>query len=64
MRTRTRPGRLTPRALGLLFLIPGLVVGVPSLIFGAFHGAVQGFCVVAVLFGGLMLLVRSDPEPA
>lgn len=53
--------RLTPHTLGLIFLIPGLIWGVFSLITGTFSGAAMGFCMVAVI-GGLLLMFMPIPE--
>ena len=52
---KNRPRYLSPRALGLFFLIPGLLGGVFSLLSGTFAGAALGFCGFAVLFGLIMV---------
>jgi|GEM_PF-4153301 hypothetical protein len=54
---KQRTGRLANRTIGLLFLVPGLAWGIPSLIAGTFTGAAMGFCTFAVLFGAFLLFV-------
>lgn len=48
--------------IGLMFLIPGLLWGITSLINGTFAGAAMGFCTFAVLFGAFMLLAAPSLE--
>ena len=62
MLTKSPGRRVTPRMLGLIFLIFGLVVGVPTMIFGSFGGAVQGFSTFAVLFGVVLFFLPSPAE--
>lgn len=48
--------------MGLMFLIPGLIWGMASLIAGMFDGAAMGFCTFAVLFGAFTLLTSRDAD--
>ena len=67
-----RHRRISLRTLGFLFLIPGLLWGVPALIMDNFTGFTMGFCLFAVLFGSLMLCLptfiavftRNRPTPS
>lgn len=56
--------KLSPRVLGVIFLVPSLILGVPSLLNGTFSGGMMGFCTFAVPFGLVMLLMpfpKQDP---
>lgn len=56
--------KVSPRVIGMIFLIFGLVLGVPSLVNGSFAGGMMGFSTFAVLFGLVMLFMPdSKPEP-
>jgi hypothetical protein len=54
---KDRPRILSPRTLGLFFLIPGLLWGIPASLTGAFVGATMGFCVFAVTFGLILVFI-------
>ena len=49
--------RVSPKTIGATFLAAGFAWGLPSLIFGAFEGAVFGFCMFLVPFGLIMLFM-------
>jgi hypothetical protein len=55
---KPKPQKLTPRAMGLLFLVPGIVCAIPHIVSGTFEGAIMGFSTFCVLFGMCMLFVR------
>ena len=54
-------GKISNRKLGLIFLIPGLMLGIPAFFSGAFVGGIMGFCTFSILFGLVMLLL-PDPK--
>jgi hypothetical protein len=49
--------------LGLMFLIPVLVLGIPSFFHGTFAGGIMGFCSFSILFGLAMFFI-PDPKQA
>jgi len=48
------PGPLSPRHVGILFLIFGLIPGLVAWAFGDLSGGMIGFCSFAIMFGLLM----------
>ncbi len=54
--------KLSTRVIGAIFLIPGLILGIPSLLNGSFVGGIMGFCTFAILFGLVMLFITVPKQ--
>jgi hypothetical protein len=48
--------------MGSIWLVLGLVVSVPALMFGQFQGYALGFGTFATLFGLMLLLISMTPK--
>lgn len=51
--------KLSPKIIGLIFLLFGLGLGIPSLASNSLSGGIMGFCTFATLFGLVMLCMPN-----